>query len=209
MPAMLTVPAVLAASTHAPDNVIVMVWPDLDPVLAGHVPNPVKVTAGDVGRVNVGSKVAAIVEPELSPPTRLVRNPTAKLAVANAVEGVAAKLTLVGVLAVMLTVAAVAATESELVFAVSPLYAPPTGLVTPAMVKDAGVLAGNEQVPALFASVIVTVWAEPVAVALQFAKPVGSVTVGDAGTVGNPVKTAVIVEPATSAPVDVELNPSV
>ena len=77
------------------------------------------------------------------------------------------------------------------------------------MVSDAAVVAGNEQVPDAFANVMVTVWPDPTAVALQLAKPVGSVIAGAAGTVGKPVKTAVIVDPATSAPVELGVNPSV
>ena len=48
IPAMVTVPVVLAASAHVPASVIVIVWPDFEPVLAVQVPvNPlVKVTAG-------------------------------------------------------------------------------------------------------------------------------------------------------------------
>ena len=46
----------------------------------------------------------------------------------------------------------------------------------------AAALFGSEQVPPLSARVIVTVWAAPVAVAEQLAKPLVSRTVGVAGT---------------------------
>jgi hypothetical protein len=73
------------------------------------------------------------------------------------------------------------------------------------------VLAGKRQEPgpALFASVSVTVCAEAVAVAEQDANWLPSVTPGAVGTPKDELKTVVMVEPPTRAPVAVEVKPTV
>lgn len=75
------------------------------------------------------------------------------------------------------------------------------GFVTPPIVTVAAVFALSAHVPPLFARVIVTVCDETEPVAEQLVNPVGKVIVGDAGTKKALGKTAVIVSPATRAPV--------
>src|SRR4051812_45858812 len=75
------------------------------------------------------------------------------------------------------------------------------------MVRDAVALFASEhEAPA---SVIVTVEADPTAVAVQLLNPTPSVIVGFAGTVNELSKKTVIVSPAVSAPTAVALNPTV
>jgi len=71
------------------------------------------------------------------------------------------------------------------------------------------VLAGSEQLPPLFESVTVTVEPDVLAERAQFANPVTGITVGFAGTVKAELNDAVTVVPATSAPVDEVVKPSV
>ncbi len=80
----------------------------------------------------------------------------------------------------------------------------------PAMLSVAAVLLGSEQEAPL--SVIVTVVLfvpEPAPVAVQELKPVPSVIVGVAGTTKAVLKTAVIVSPADSAPLELVVKPAV
>ncbi len=89
---------------------------------------------------------------------------------------------------------------------------PAAPAVTPRICRAAAALFGREQVPPLSARVIVTVCPAPVAAAEQLAKPFVRSTVGVAGTENTEVafgKTTVTVSPAWSAPVEVELNPTV
>jgi hypothetical protein len=81
--------------------------------------------------------------------------------------------------------------------------------VIPAIATLAVVLFPSEHVPPLFASVIVTVEPEVLPVAEQFVNPLGSVTVGEAGTVKLALKTTVIVWPAETAPVELVVKPTV
>ncbi len=111
--------------------------------------------------------------------------------------------------------ATLAAVASELVFTVqfAAAGAPAAPLVTPWIWTVAPVLIGRAQVPPLSASVIVTVVTAPVAEETEhFAKPFVSSTVGLAGTVKTDVafgKAIVIVSPAASAPVLVDVKPTV
>jgi len=78
------------------------------------------------------------------------------------------------------------------------------------MLSVAAVLLGSEQEAPL--SVIVTVVLfvpEPAPVAVQELKPVPSVIVGVAGTTKAVLKTAVIVSPADSAPLELVVKPAV
>src|SRR6266508_4470565 len=80
----------------------------------------------------------------------------------------------------------------------------------PAMLSVAAVLLGSEQEAPL--SVIVTVVLfvpEPAPVAVQEVKPVPSVIVGVAGTTKAVLKTAVIVSPEDSAPLELVVKPTV
>src|SRR5438874_2102490 len=80
----------------------------------------------------------------------------------------------------------------------------------PASVKEASVLAGSEHVPALSARVTVTVLTEVDAVAEQLENPVGSVTAGEGGMLGNAgSKPTTILEPAPSCPVALEWRSTV
>src|SRR5439155_25980734 len=85
-------------------------------------------------------------------------------------------------------------------FAVT-LVAPAVGeFVTPAIVSVVSVETGTEQVPALSASVTVTVVPEPAPVAGRFVQPAVSAIAGFAGSVKPFANVAVIVSPAPSAP---------
>src|SRR5437016_3869926 len=84
---------------------------------------------------------------------------------------------------------------------------PAVGLVIPAIVNVAAVFAGSEHPPA---NVIVTTCpaVEPAAAQL-LAKPMGSVIVG-VGGITNPAGNATVtVSPATSAPVELDVKPTV
>src|SRR5690242_10693260 len=74
------------------------------------------------------------------------------------------------------------------------------------------VLAGSEHEPGPAVSLSVTVTVGPAVVAplaLQFVKPAPRVIVGVPVTVNDELKTAVIVEPPTSAPFALDVNPTV
>jgi hypothetical protein len=107
--------------------------------------------------------------------------------------------------------AGLAAAASRVVLTVNPdaAYVPAAGFVTPAMVSEPAALAASAHVPALSLMSIVTVVPEPVAVAEQFAKPLGSVMVGDAVIVKPAGKTTVIVSAASSAPLGLAVKPTV
>src|SRR5438270_402230 len=80
----------------------------------------------------------------------------------------------------------------------------------PAMVSVADVLFARAQVPPLSARVTVTVVPEVEAVAEQVVNPLVSATAGDAGTPVNAgSKCTRSLEPAASAPVALELRPTV
>jgi hypothetical protein len=83
--------------------------------------------------------------------------------------------------------------------------------VSPASLTVVAVLAGSRQEPAgpRLTSVTVTVCAVAEAVAEQEVNWLPRVTAGAAGTANDEGKTAVIVEPPTSAPVAVEVKPTV
>ena len=84
--------------------------------------------------------------------------------------------------------------------------------VTPRIWNRAAVLAGTEHVPPLSASVTVTVCPTPTALRAQLLKPLVGRMIGAAGTEKIEVafgKTTVIVSPLRSAPVAVEVKPTV
>src|SRR5438093_856570 len=88
------------------------------------------------------------------------------------------------------------------------------GFVVPPMLNVAGVPAAKPQVPPEFVSVTVTVLPAAEPVAPQFTKPLNGVIAGLAGscvptTVQALGKTTVIVLPATSAPVELGVSPTV
>ena len=81
------------------------------------------------------------------------------------------------------------------------------GFVRPTIVSVAAVLGASAHEPP--ARVTVTVCAAAVAVAVQFTKPEPSEIVGVAGTVKPALKATVIVEPAESVPVALDVKPTV
>ncbi len=81
------------------------------------------------------------------------------------------------------------------------------GFVRPSSVSVTGVLGATAH-PAP-TSVTVAVCAAPVAVAVQFANPLLSTTVGVAGTVKPTLNATVIVAPALSVPVELVVKPTV
>ena len=94
--------------------------------------------------------------------------------------------------------------ETAKVFAAS---VPAPGFVSPLIVSDAAVEAGSEHDAPT--RVIVTVCALAVAVALQLVKPEFSTIVGVAGTVNPELNATVIVLPVESAPLALDVSPTV
>ena len=131
----------------------------------------------------------------------------------------ASNVTLVGLFGAAITTlpAGLAAVVSLLVLALNVVFANvcAEGFVIPAIVSVAAVLAASAQVPALSASVIVTVCPAVEPVAEQLLKPLASVIVGVGGMTKLDGKMAVIVSPVRSAPVVLfapvaaEVNPTV
>jgi hypothetical protein len=211
MPAIVSVPAVLADSEQVPplsDSVIVTVWPLVDAV-AAHVVNPVgSVIVGVAGIVKPAGRTTVIMSPALSAPVVLVEKPTVHVADAPAERVDPEKLMLAGAVAAEIVTgeAGLAAEVSVAVLTLNVLAArePAAGFVNAASVSVAVVLAGSaHDAPA---SVIVTVCALAVADAVQLLKPPVSATVGVAGTDKPELKTAVIASPARSAPVALDLK---
>ena len=163
-------------------------------------------------------KATVIVSLAWSAPVAVAVKPTVHVARALAASVVAAKVTVFATCVWAVITGATptgAAVESELVLTVQLAAAgePATPLVTPRIWTAAAALLGTVQAPPLLARVIVTTPAAPVALATeQFWKPLVSSTVGLAGTLNTEVtcgKATVIVSPVSSAPVAVEVKPTV
>jgi hypothetical protein len=211
IPAIVSVPAVLAGSEQVPPlsaSVIVTVWPLVD-ALAEHVAKPVgSVIVGEAGIVKPAGKTTVIASPALSAPVELDVKPTVQVADAPAERVDAEKLTLDGAVAAAIVTAdaGFAADVSVAVLTLNVFAAsePAAGLVSADRVRVAVVLAANaHEAPT---SVIVAVCPLAVADAVQLLKPPVSATVGVAGTVKPELKTTVIVSPARSAPVALDLK---
>ena len=122
-----------------------------------------------LGATKPAVKVTVIVSPVFRAPVALEVKFAVQVARALAARDVLLTVTLVGGVAAA-TVAAVSLTVvvSALVLTVS-VVAPAVGFVMPTICTEVAVLAARAHVPALSASVIVTVWPEPMAVAEQLA----------------------------------------
>lgn len=204
--------AVLAATEHdAPASVTVAVVPEPVAVAVQLVKPLPSVTVGTAGTVKPAGKTIVIVSPELIAPVELVVKPSVQFALADGACVEPLKLTeLTEVAAAIVTLeAGFAETGSPLVETLNVLAArvPAEGFVRPLIVRDAAVEAGREQEAP--ARVIVTVWALAVAVAVQLVKPEFSTIVGVAGTVKPELRATLIVLPAESAPLALEVKPTV
>lgn len=176
---------------------------------------PPRVIVGAPGSANAGLNVVVIVLPAASEPPALTVNAAVKFEVAAGVSGVPVNVTPVTAVAlIVMFVAWFANVLSELVctrkLAVAPaMYRPADGFTMLPSVIVAGVEIGSAHTPPEFASVTVITEPTAVPVALQFAKvglsPTGSV----AGIVNAAWNCTVIVPPAASAPVALEVKPTV
>ncbi len=222
IPAIWTMAGVPAGSEHVPPlslRVIVTVC-EAPVASSAQLAKPfVAYTVGVAGTLKTEvafGKTTVIVSPVRSDPVALVVKPTVHSARALALRVFVPKVTAVGAVATAITggAAGLATVVSALVLTFQRLAAgePATPAVTPRICRAAAALFGREQVPPLSARVIVTVCDAPVAAAEQLAKALVRSTVGVAGTENTDVafgKTTVIVSPASSPPVEVELNPTV
>jgi len=152
-----------------------------------------------------------IVSPAERAPVELVVKPSVQFALVDGAWVEPLKLTEVTAVAAEMTTfeAGFAATGSPLVETLNVLAVsvPAAGFVSPLIVSDAAVDAGSEHdAPA---SVIVTVCATAVAVAVQLVNPELSTIVGVAGTVKPELKTTLIVLPAESGPEPLLVKPTV
>jgi hypothetical protein len=204
--------ALLAATEQdAPESVTVAVVPEPVAVAVQLVKPVPSVTVGAAGTVKPAGKTIVIVSPAESAPVELVVKPSVQFELVDGAWVEPLKLTEVtGVAAEMTTFdAGFAATGSPLVETLNVLAVsvPAAGFVRPLIVSDAAAAAGSEhEAPA---SVIVTVCAAEVAVAVQLAKPELSTIVGVAGTVKPELKPTVIVLPAESGPEALLVKPTV
>jgi hypothetical protein len=215
-PRTLNVAAALAATAQVPAlsvRVTVTVWAAAAAVAEQLVKPETSVIVGVAGTVKPGLRTAVIVSPFRSAPVELAVNPTVQAVTELAVVRAPVKVTaLGGVAAAIVTVEpGLTAAESALVLTlkVFAAYVATVGFVSPTTVKEAAALAATAQVPALSASVTVTVWAAAVAVAEQLVNPAPRTMVGVAGTVKPGLRTAVIVSPAASEPPEPAVKPSV
>jgi hypothetical protein len=144
-------------------------------------------------------------------PVELVVKPSVQFALVEGAWVEPLKLTeLTDVAAAIVTLdAGFAATGSPLVATLNVFAArvAAAGFVRPLIVSDAAVEPGSEQEAPT--RVIVTVCALAVAVAVQLVKPEFSTIVGVAGTVKPELKATVIVLPVESAPLALDVKPTV
>jgi hypothetical protein len=204
--------AVLAGTEQdAPERVTVAVVPE--PVaVAVQLEKPLpSVTVGAPGTVKPAGNTIVIVSPAASAPVELVVKPSVQFALVDGACVEPLKLTDVTAVAAAITTldAGLAATGSPLVETLNVFAGsvPAAGSVSPLIVSDAADEAGSEhEAPA---SVIVTVCAAAVAVAVQLVKPELRTIVGAAGTVKPELKTALIVLPAESGPELLLVKPTV
>jgi hypothetical protein len=201
-----------AATEHeAPTSVTVAVVPEPVAVAVQLVKPLPSVTVGTAGTVKPAGKTTVTVSPALIAPVALVVRPSVQFAVAagDCVEPL--KLTEpTGVAGEMTTLdAGFAGTGSPLVATLNVFAAsvPAAGSVRPLSVSDAAAEAGREHDAPT--SVIVTVCALAVAVAVQFVKPELTTIAGVAGTVKPELRATVIVLPAESAPLALDVKPTV
>jgi hypothetical protein len=203
--------ALLAATEQdAPASVTVAVVPE--PVaVAVQLVNPLpSVTVGAAGTVKPAGKTIVIVSPAARAPVELVVKPSVQFALVDGAWVEPLKLTEVTEVAGEMTTldAGPAATGSPLVERLNVLAAsvPAAGFVRPLIVSDAAVDAASEQEAP--ASVIVTVCAAAVAVAVQLVNPELSTIVGVAGTVKPGLNATLIVLPAESGPEGLLVKPT-
>lgn len=204
--------AVLAATEHeAPTSVTVAVAPEPVAVAVQLVKPLPSVTVGAAGTVKPAGKTIVIVSPTLMPPVELVVKPSVQFALAAGAWDEPLKLTeLTDVAAEMTTLDAGFVGIGSPPVATLNVFAasvPAAGFVSPLIVSDAAVDAGSEHDAPT--SVIVTVCALAVAVAVQLVKPEFRTIVGVAGTVKPALRATVIVLPAESAPLPLEVKPTV
>ena len=204
--------AALAATEHeAPTSVAVAVVPEPEAVAVQLVKPLPSVTVGTAGTVKPAGKTIVIVSPAAIAPVELVVKPSVQFALADGACVEPLKLTEPTDVAAEITTldAGFAATGSPLVEALNVFAAsvPAAGFVRPLIVSDAAVEAGSEHDGP--ASVIVTVCALAVAVAVQLVKPEFSTIVGVAGTVKPELRATMIVLPVESAPLALDVNPTV
>ncbi|HEY8407902.1 MAG TPA: hypothetical protein VIK66_07990 [Gaiellaceae bacterium] len=202
----------LAAAAHeAPTSVTVAVVPEPVAVAVQLVKPLPSVTVGAAGTVKPAGKTIVIVSPTLIAPVELVVKPCVQFALAEGACVEPLKLTeLTEVAAAIVTLeAGFAGTGSPLVETLNVFAAsePAAGFVRPLTVSDAAVEAGSEHDAPT--SVIVTVCALAVAVAVQLVKPEFNTIVGVAGTVKPELNATVIVLPVESGPLALDVNPTV
>jgi hypothetical protein len=167
-------------------------------------------TAGVAGTAAPEGNTSVTVSPDPSAPLGLLESKFAvQLARALAASEVAETDTFDGAVAATIVALAFTAAVSALVFTLSVLAPVEDGLLIPATVSEAAVLAGSEQVPPLFASVTVAVVPEPDPVAAQFVKPLPRLTDGVVGTVNPDANVSVIVSPVRSEPDALDVNAAV
>ena len=196
-------------------SVIVTVWPAPVAVAAQLAKPLVSSTVGVAGTAKTEvafGKTTVTVSPAWSEPADEEVKPTVQVPRARAASVVAANVTAVGVVAAAITtfapgLTAVVASTDVLTLNVVLRSEPAAGLVSPASWKVAGVLGATAQEAP--DSVTVTVCAAAAAAAVQFANAGPRVMAGVAGTVKPALKTAVIVDPAMSVPVELVVKPTV
>jgi hypothetical protein len=203
--------AVLPPTEHdAPASVTVAVVPEPEAVAVQLVKPLPSVTVGAAGTVKPAGKTIVIVSPALIAPVELVVKPSVQFALADGACVDPLKLTepTEVAAAIVMLEAGLAGTGSPLVETLNVLAAsvPAAGFVRPWIVSDAAVEAGSEQEAP--ASVIVTVCALVVAVAVQLVKPELRTIVGVAGTVKPELNATLIVLPAESGPLALEVKPT-
>jgi hypothetical protein len=170
-----------------------------------------RVIVGVAGTVNPAGRTTVIASPRSSEPDALVVNPTVQVAVAPAERVDAANDTDAGLVAAAIVTAdagfPAAVSVDVLTLKVVFVSDPAAGFVSSRSVSVAGVPAASaHDAPD---SVTVTVCAAALALAVQLTKPPVRATIGVAGTAKLELKATVTVSPVASAPVDVEVKPTV
>jgi hypothetical protein len=170
---------VLAASTHeAPESVTVTVCADAVALAVQLTNPPVSATIGVAGTLKPELTATVIVSPVVSAPVAVVVKPTVQVARAVPVWGEPLKVTELGLVAAAIVTlpAGLAVLVSVEVLAVKVVLVrvAGAGLVTPRTLNVSAALLATAQVPALLASVTVTVVPAAVPAAAQLVKPLVS-----------------------------------
>ena len=214
VPAMVSEPAALPASAHAPPLSASWIVTVVDALVAvaEQFTNPDgSVIVGVAGTVNPAGRTTVIASPRSSDPVALDVKPTVQVAVAPAERVEAENVTDDGLVAAAIVTAdaGLPAAVSVEVLTLNVVFVsdPADGFVSSRSVRVAGVLAASaHDAPE---RVTVTVCAAALAFAVQLTKPPVSATIGVAGTAKPELKAIVTVSPAASAPVAVDVKPTV